>query len=115
MFFTALPGADLNDVFESLGRIHHRLCFDEAVGDRLFAVDILARIYRVNDDSFVPVIRDGRHNAVDFFVVEQILVVSRNGQIRTRDFARKSISAVVKVAGGSAVDTGEVIRGIEEG
>jgi hypothetical protein len=43
----------------------------------------------------VPVIGNGGDDAIDIFVVEQLLIAPRHGEIGSHDFARQHVPAIV--------------------
>src|SRR5215472_13522294 len=56
----------------------------------------------------MPVVRHGGYDAVDLFVVEQVLVASRDGRVILEDLLRQSPAAFIKVAGSNALDAGQL-------
>ena len=56
---------------------------------------------------------DGGDKAVDFFVIEEILVAARGGDFLADNFLGESVATVVKVASGDAFDAGQ-LNGIAE-
>src|SRR3954447_15922003 len=64
--------ADLHYAVEPSGRADELLAFPMVVGERLFHVDVLARLARPNSRQRVPMIARGDHDCVDILVVEQL-------------------------------------------
>ena len=77
------------------------------VGHGLFAIDVFAGADGVDDDLLVPMIGDGGDDAVNFFVVEELLIFARSFDFVADDFLCEGVAAVVKICGGGAVDSGE--------
>src|SRR5258708_5608358 len=68
--------ADLHDAPSLFVSFDHGDTVGGRVRHRFFAVDVLAGIDRVDDYLLVPVIRYGGDNAIDFLVVEKLLILS---------------------------------------
>src|SRR5271168_1955136 len=66
--------ADLHDAVVILGCVHHFEPFGGGVRHRLLAVNVLACIAGVDDDSLVPMVGDGGEYAVDVLALEQFLI-----------------------------------------
>src|SRR5205814_9842998 len=64
--------------------------------------------HRINHNLLVPVIGDGRDDAVDVLVVEQLTVAACHGEVGPHDFTRERVTAIVEVGGGGAFDTGKL-------
>src|SRR5262249_49033199 len=106
--------ADLDEAAALLGRRHHLEAVGRRVGHRLLAVDVLPSRDRVHHDLLVPVVGHRGHDAVDLLVREQLLVAPCGPEVLLDDLAREGVAAVVEVAGGRALDTGEGDRGVQE-
>jgi len=88
--------ADLDDATGGFAGFDHF----EAVGGRmrhgLFAINVFSGVNCIHDNLFVPVVRNRRDQAIDFFVVEEIFVTARSEEIGiASDFAGKRVAAVV--------------------
>jgi len=72
---TALLIADLYDLLGAGGFGQEFFAFFNRVGDGLFAVDIFAGGYGVEDHADVPVVGGADDDRVDIFAVEEYPVV----------------------------------------
>ena len=72
----ALPLADLHDAVVALRRRHHQVALFDGVGQRLLAVDVLARLARLDHLQAVPVVRGADDHRVEVGVLEQRTVVA---------------------------------------
>ena len=73
----------------------------------LLAVHVLAGGNGVDDDLLMPMIGNGNDNRVDLFVIEQLFVAPRGLDGLADDLFREFVAAVVKIAGGNALDAGK--------
>src|SRR5260370_20105694 len=78
------------------------------MGHGLFAVDVFSGVDGVDDDLLVPMVGNGGDEAVDFFVVEEIFVAARGGNVLADNFLGESVAAVVEGASGDAFDAGQL-------
>ena len=81
---------------------------------RLLDVDVLPRADRLDDHAPVPVVGNGRDDAVDVLVVEQSAVLTRRGQIGPHDLLGERVAAVVQVGRGGAGHARQLDRGAEQ-
>ncbi len=73
--FGPLHGADLEDPAGLLDDLLDQLPFVDRQRERLFAVDVLAGLHRLDRDLRVPVIGRGDHHRVDVFAIEDLAIV----------------------------------------
>ncbi len=59
-----LPGIDLGDAFETLGRAHHRLTLNNVMGNGLLDEHVLAGLTRVDEGQRMPVVRRADHDGI---------------------------------------------------
>src|SRR2546425_50687 len=102
--------ADLYNAATLFRGIDHRHAVGGAVRHRFLAVDVFPGADRIDDDLLVPVIRHRGHDAIDVLVGKQLLVATRDRQIRPHDLARERVAAIVEVGGASAFDAGQLYR-----
>jgi hypothetical protein len=74
----------------------------------LLAIHVLAGTYSVHDDLFVPVVGNCNDDGVNLFVVEQLLIAPRRPYGFPDNFTRQFVTAIVKIASGYALDSGEL-------
>src|SRR5205823_4754780 len=67
-------------------------------------------VHAVNDNLLVPVVRDRGNDAVDIFVVDQLLVASRGRQRWPGNLSRQRVPAVIQVARGYALRSRQLKR-----
>src|SRR5947208_11477273 len=78
------------------------------MGHGFFAVNIFSGADGVDHDLLVPMVRDSGDEAINFLVVEEILVAARSRNLLADNFLRERVAAVVEVASGDAFDAGEL-------
>src|SRR5207253_5043045 len=78
------------------------------MGHGFFAVNVFSRADGVDHDLLVPMVRDSGDEAIDFFVVEKILVAARGGNLLADNFLRERVAAIVEIASSDAFDAGEL-------
>ena len=76
------------------------------------AVDVLSSVNAIYDNSFVPMIRHRRDEAVDFFIVEEVLVAPRRRH-GTGDFPGQAMPAIIKITDCNTFDSRQ-LNGIFE-
>src|SRR5205814_704142 len=77
------------------------------VGERLFDVDVLAGLQRVDRYRLVPVIGRGDDHGVDVAAVEHLTVIGKDGGLAVRPRARALGASRIGVADGDDVDAGQ--------
>src|SRR5258708_22641545 len=78
--------ANLHDAAGFLIGLDHGDAVGGRVRHRLFAVDVLAGVDRIDDDLLVPVLRHSGDDAVDLFVVQEFLVFAGGFDFVADDF-----------------------------
>ncbi len=79
---------DLDDAAGGFAGFDHFEAVRRGVGHGLFAVDVFAGMDGIDDDLLVPMVGNGGDEAIDFLVLEKVLVAARNGKIGiANDFA----------------------------
>src|SRR6266702_271721 len=96
--------SNLHDASGFLRGGYHRNAVGGGMGHRLFAINVFARADGVDDNFFVPVIRHGGDDAIDFLVVEEFLIAARRGDFRAGDFFGEHVAPVVEIGGSAALD-----------
>lgn len=89
--------ADLDDAVGFLCRGDHGESIGGVVRHGLFAIDIFSCGQGIDDDLFVPVIRDCHDDCVDVFGVEKLLIATSGADWLADDFAGQFVTAVVEV------------------
>jgi hypothetical protein len=100
-------GADLNDTIGLLCGGDHGEAVCGAVRHGLFAVDIFARGYCVDQDLLMPVVGYGNDDGVDFFVVEQFDRYERTATAK-KSFSSRLLCASSAVASDVACTKREI-------
>src|SRR5579872_1107141 len=77
-----------NDAVTVIDVLHHRL----------FAVDILARIHRIDGDSLVPVVRRPNNDGVDIFARQHLAIIACGEHVVTPELLSALAAAVIAVA-----------------
>src|SRR6266568_2805268 len=95
--------SDLHDASRFLRGGHHRNAVGGGMRHRLFAINVFARADGIDDNFFVPVIRHGGDDAIDFFVVEEFLIAARRRDFRAGDFLGEGVAPVVEIGGSDAL------------
>jgi hypothetical protein len=101
---------NLHDAPGFLRRGYHRQTIRRGMRHWLFAINILARANRVHHHLLVPVIRHGRDQAVDLFVVEQFLVTPSRRNFLSDNFLRQEVPPIVQIASCHAFDARQLHR-----
>src|SRR6266568_1289803 len=105
--------SDLHDASGFLRGGHHRNAVGGGMGHRLFAINVFARADGIDDNFFVPVIRHGGDDAIDFLVVEEFLIAARRRNFRAGDFLGEGVAPVVEIGGSDALDARQ-LNGVRE-
>ena len=71
----ALLHSDLADALVDSGRIDHARSLLDPEGERLFHVDVFARVEGVDGDRSVPVVGRGDQNGIDLLKFQQLRVI----------------------------------------
>src|SRR5690349_23221046 len=82
---------------------------------RFLAIDVFSGGYGVDHYLFVPVVGYRRDQAIDILIREQFLVAARGRQLWiVGDLACECVAAIIKIAGGNALDTRKIDGGTQQ-
>src|SRR6185437_12768027 len=114
----AALAADLHDAIVLARRLDDPEALFDLVCHRFLAIDVLTGVTGIHDDFLVPVVRNGRDQAVNLLVVQKILIAPRRRHGLARraadDLVGERLAFVIEVAGSHALDAGEPHTGIQD-